>query len=116
MKTGTMIRISPRAEVTQHPVEFAKTWPLEKMQELVGGYIERVRVRWDGRVRDAYIDEEGKLKGLAFNHFATGLLEPPLRGHDILVGPVVIWVPDAKPKPVNEPMRSGPSGAANPWG
>lgn len=69
---------------------------LDDLQKAVGGYIERVRVRYEGRVRDAYVNEEGLLKSLPPNRAATGLLAPPFSPGSFIVGLLVFWVPDPK--------------------
>lgn len=57
---------------------------LETLQQAVGGWIEHV-ILADGR--DAFCDEEGKLKGLPVNLVATALWADPF---DVLCGPVVV--------------------------
>ena len=65
---------------------------LEQLQEAVGGDIEEVPVH--SKRFTALANEEGKLKGLPFNPYATGILKPV---GDFLVGPVVfIGPPDRK--------------------
>jgi len=56
-------------------------WTLAKLQGLIGGYVEKIDLP-DRRV--ALIDEEGRIKGLALNKVASGIVGQPL------VGPVVI--------------------------
>jgi len=78
-------RVSDRADASQ-------------LQTLVGGYIESVPfkdpVEFDGRTYiGAFCDEEGKLKGKAYNVLATHLWQlswtAPLA--DVLVGDVVFY-------------------------
>jgi len=61
---------------------------LEILQKAVGGYIELVRVTYDGRLCDAFVNEEGKLHGLAINGRATQLCAEFL--DDVIVGPIAI--------------------------
>jgi hypothetical protein len=68
---------------------------LEQLQRIVGGLIELVRVRHDGRDCDAFINEEGKLRGLPINEPATELWAG--RHYDVLVGPIAICVPAVQP-------------------
>jgi len=66
---------------------------LERLQELVGGYIEPITVKLGGKLLRAYVDEDGKLKGLPVNPQATELYYaavPEARGYDFLVGNVVV--------------------------
>jgi hypothetical protein len=60
---------------------WAKSGPpdWEFLNKLVGGYIESVKVQYEGRIRQAYVNTS------AFINF----------GIDI-VGPLVVWVPDKK--------------------
>lgn len=62
---------------------------LRVLQESVGGYIELVKVRWQGKIRDAYVDEDGISKQLAPNLRASDLT---VNNHRIF-GPMVIYVP-----------------------
>ena len=69
--------------------------PLEKLQQMVGGYIEVVpNLRsYEGEKCVAFCDEEGKLKGKKTNLTATNLWHeqcPAIIGHDVLVGDIVI--------------------------
>ena len=66
--------------------------PIELLQSLVGGYVEPVRVRWDGKAREGYVDEDGIRKNLMPNWTAMRLTD---RSH-FIVGTLVIWVPDHK--------------------
>jgi hypothetical protein len=91
-KAGIMILIAPDGSIS---AEHHGSFVLELAQKWVGGYVELVRLRYEGRVREAYVNEEGKLNGLPLNRAATEMMIPPLRGHDVIFGPVVIWVPGA---------------------
>jgi hypothetical protein len=100
MSKGTLHIVSPDGVTHQQRVETSKGPSLDVLQAAVGGYIERVSVRYEGKVRDAYINEEGKLKGLNYNRDATRMWHavPVTNRADVLVGPVAVWVPDAKVK------------------
>lgn len=97
MSTGTLVLILTNGSFTTVHVGDKKGPPLETLQRLVGGYIERVKVRYNDRVRDAYVNEDGILKGLSYNETATRLLDGIWKGARI-VGPMVVWVPDPKEK------------------
>lgn len=84
-----LVRIAPDGTVTETPVLEKKGPGLELLHSQVGGYIELVRVRYEGKVRDAYVDEDGLSKGLAPNPHAMAIAANP---HN-LVGPIVIWIP-----------------------
>ena len=61
-----------------------KKFSLERLQELVGGYIEVVPV---GHGEYVICDEEGKLKGKPINMAATMMFK---RAYDCFVGDIVI--------------------------
>ncbi len=88
-QTGTLIAV----DGTETPVESKKAkFSLEELQGFVGGYIELTRTN-DGR--DMYVNEEGKLNGLPYNHSASMLYRNG--SFDPIVGPaIVIGVPRAK--------------------
>lgn len=90
--SGKLIRISPEGEVTCHIWAGRGSWPLKMAQDLVGGYVERIRAKYNGRIRDCLVDEDGLSKNLPPNRWASSAL-----GWRSLVGPVVIWVPDPRP-------------------
>ena len=50
-------------------------------------------MRWDGKVRDAYVNENGFTDCNQLNSTAMGLLHGPLAGSTI-VGNLVIWIPN----------------------
>ena len=61
---------------------------LERLQELVGGYIETVPSIFRDYI--LVIDEEGKLKGLQENRIANKLSALSVQWFDVLVGPALI--------------------------
>lgn len=68
---------------------------LEVVQNLVGGLIQQVPWfdTYEGVPCQAWCDEEGKLKDYSDNSYATNLWYaqcPSARGHDHLVGDIVI--------------------------
>ena len=63
---------------------------LEQLQQAVGGYIEAVYCP-DGRVM--MVNEQGKLKNLALNHYATKVSDIWNQARDVIVGPIVIGTP-----------------------
>ena len=95
--SGRLVVIQPDGSQTDDRWEKPGTPDYQTLKILVGGFIERVRVRFENRVRDAYVNEEGLIYGLEYNPKATAMLAPPFSpAANTLVGPVVIWVPDAK--------------------
>lgn len=67
---------------------------LEVLQKIVGGWIEMLPggVTFEGRVRKAFVNEEGLLRGMPANPAATGMCRLQHR----LVGNMAVWVPDPK--------------------
>src|ERR1044071_7231476 len=101
MAKGTIVIIKPDGSEERQRVESSKGWELETMQKAVGGLIERVKVRWEGRVRDAFVNEEGAItEGFDYNNKATHILALPFSPLSTrLYGNLAIWIPDAKHKP-----------------
>lgn len=76
-----------------HVLQFLAGTPVVK------AYVERVRVRFEGKVRDGYVDEDGIQKRLPVNNHATRLLAKPFDPkRQTLYGNLVIWVPDPRLK------------------
>ena len=64
---------------------------LEQLQKMVGGYVEQVKVQYEGRRLYACIDEEGKLKLKEPNVMATLMYRTANPGsNQIIVGDMVI--------------------------
>lgn len=95
--SGLLVVVSP--DGTQRAIPWIKHGQpdLKILQEAVGGYIERVQVRWEGKLRYAYVNEDGHALRLAINAAGTSLLSQRLSG-SFLVGPVAIWIPDPAKK------------------
>ena len=64
-----------------------KTFALTEMQEIVGGYIEPIRLN-DGRM--IIVDEDGKSKGKAVNIPATNILRRDHYTTDYIVGTAIV--------------------------
>lgn len=94
--SGTLFVINP--DDTQTELRWEKSGPpdLATLQAAVGGYIERVKVKFNGMTRDAYVNEDGLSEGLAYNRFGTKLTRGTIFEGVTLVGPVVVWVPTPK--------------------
>lgn len=107
MSKGTLTTIKPDGTRTAQRFETTKGAALSDLQAAVGGYIERVRVRFNGRVRDAYVNEDGYAKGLLVNRPAMALLAEPFIGATLL-GSVAIWEPDAKATRELDPDAGSP--------
>lgn len=64
-----------------------KTFALTEMQEIIGGYVEPIRLN-DGRM--IIVDEEGKSKGKAVNIPATNILRRDHSTTDYIVGTAIV--------------------------
>ena len=78
---GTKIKVAPDA----------KTYSLEELQSIVGGYIEFV---WLSPFYLMVVNEEGKLNGLQQNESATDLLRLYKDTTDFIVGDVHVCEKD----------------------
>lgn len=97
MATGRICIIYPNGLREFRTITNKKGPQMEDLQKAIGGgYFERVRVRYDGRMRDAYVDEDGLSKRLPLNTLASELLGASI------VGPMAIWIPDQKGKKNDE--------------
>jgi len=95
--SGTILTIKPDGETVEKKITRGGTASYEDLREAVGGYIERVRIRYNGIRRDAYVDEEGLSKtGMVFNPQATVLVSEARGVYTPILGPIVIWIPDTK--------------------
>jgi hypothetical protein len=96
--SGKLVVIFPD-ESRADEVHFVKKPKLEMLQQLVGGYIELIKVQYEGKLRDGYVDEEGLLKMLPVNSRAMEMDHLKMyRGGMPIVGNLVVWVPDKKVK------------------
>jgi hypothetical protein len=77
---------------------------LENLQQAVGGYVEPVKVRYQGKIRQAYVDEDGLSKQLPPNPAATEMLAMSYFLSGQLRGNCAIWIPNAAPKMPEVPM------------
>ena len=74
-------------EAEDYTPKNGKTFALTEMQEIVGGYIEPIRLN-DGRM--IIVDEDGKLKGKAVNIPATNILRRDHYTTDYIVGTAIV--------------------------
>lgn len=110
--SGKLIVIRPDGTETEESWMKSGTPNWETLKRLVGGYIERIRVRYDGKVRDAYVNEDGLSERLEVNYHAMHILAPPFSAsHNTIVGPVVIWLPN--PTTRKGPKRIAPDGTVS---
>ena len=91
MITAIVIPAEPDQPIRQQQLN---QHDLDAYRQIVGGHLELVHfVRPSAGM---YINEEGKLNGLPFNHRATALLwahNSAFRGRDVIVGPAFIVGP-----------------------
>lgn len=68
--TWTQTVIQPNGEETVTEIEHRPT--LDQMRDLIGGgYVELVRVLWEDKPTQMFVDEEGLIKALPYNARAT---------------------------------------------
>jgi hypothetical protein len=60
--SGTFVKIDVDGTVTKERTELKGSAPYDPLSRLVGGFVERVKVRYEGKLRDAYVDEDGFAK------------------------------------------------------
>lgn len=73
VEVSTIIWIEPTGETKTEQFALSVVPTLEKMQEFVDGYIERVNVLFNGDACDMIVNEEGLIKNLPVNWKATAL-------------------------------------------
>ena len=87
---GTLVCIKP--DGTEERIE-AKKPDYEVLNRLVGGYIERVRVRYEGRIRDCYVNEDGFRLTLEPNEHIRSKLAGVFEHYQgVILGNGVVWV------------------------
>lgn len=78
-------------------LEKGKKESLEMLQKLVGGLIQGVRVLYMGKIRDAWVNEEGLIYSLPINHKASCFFQAAYDSDEIgLVGDVVVVIPNSE--------------------
>jgi hypothetical protein len=97
MKMGTMVVL--KTDGTEEHIE-SKKLDLHKMYELIPcTTVERIKVRYEGKVRDCYLDEEGLYTQKHANHGVKRLAElyygAPCQ---TFMGNAVIWIPGESDK------------------
>jgi hypothetical protein len=108
---GNYVVIKPTGEVITLPGDSKLDI---RLVYLAGGFnvAERIKVRYEGKVRDCYLDEEGLLRpNPRFNHTVKGMAEAYYgRPCQQFAGSGVIWIPTPRPtkqdyKDVRDPAR-----------
>jgi hypothetical protein len=90
----TLVAVHPNPNVVPEIYFVDKKEAFTRCQELVGGYIERIQVMYEGKKRDCWMDEEGLLKMLEPNIRIMEIdCDKGYRGGMPLVGTGVIWIP-----------------------
>lgn len=92
MSKYQLVTIAVDGTVTRE--DFAKRPDLKPLQKAVGGYIERIKVRFEGKVREAYANEDGFSLGLGINREA-GRISAEF-GYQGIVGPIAIIITGVK--------------------
>jgi hypothetical protein len=96
--SGVYHVLTPNGEHLLFPSK-ARTPDYEVLREHVGGYLERIQIKFEGRVRYAYVDEEGLIKGLPTNYQVMRILAGHFAGYRApIVGNAVVWIPEPRSK------------------
>jgi len=69
-----------KADGTEEDKEFPKKPTLKEMQEVVGGLIEPIKVKYEGRIATMVVNEDGKSSELTFNEKASNIYGGPIVG------------------------------------
>ena len=93
--SGKMLVIYPNGQTTEEDYSGDEP-PLESLQAHVQGYIEAIpgMVRYKDQLCVAYVNEEGLLRDLPVNHYASRLVRHDYR----IVGNMVVIVPNPEEK------------------
>ena len=85
------IIIKETGEIDYHEMPFKKKWDLPTLQKNVGGYIEAVQLKIQGKKYSGWANEEGLQKNLSINTKATTFYQEYHKKDGIaLVGPVIV--------------------------
>lgn len=95
---GTIVVVKPTGEYIHLPAD--KKLDLRLIYMAIGAStVERIKVRYEGRVRDAYLDEEGIMNGKRPNpeirRLAALYYGPNIQ---TFLGSAAIWIPTPKEK------------------
>jgi hypothetical protein len=74
-----------KADGSIEQVDLDHELSLEEMQRLVGGYIERVQVKYHGKHRDMWVNEEGRLLRLPVNRQASRIADRFIVGNVFII-------------------------------
>jgi hypothetical protein len=100
--SGTLIIIPTEAAPPKEIRVESRTPSYDLLRSSVGGLIQPVKVRWNGVVRQAYVNEEGIPLNLPLNRTARKLIADYYRTSYLNIqeisGPMAIWVPDKRSK------------------
>jgi len=98
MSTGKLLLVYPSGASIEEVVTDKKGPSLETLQRVVGGCIERIKVRYNDRTRDAYVNEDGIAKNLPYNGIASRMTNGTIFAGANIVGVCAVWIPDPKRK------------------
>ena len=103
MKDGTLVVL--KVDGTKEALRVPGELKVEQLQKLVGGWVEPVRIKYEGRMRTAFVNENGKLLGLKPNFRATCCFKAAniIPTSDFIVGNMAVWLPT----PVNKEKAHG---------
>lgn len=87
-KIGLLVK----TDGTKEPVapKNGTDFSINELQAFVGGYIEIITIKFDGKDYYMVVNEEGKLNGLPYNEAATELYQKTSFWGDCIVGDALI--------------------------
>lgn len=102
---GKIVVIKPTGEEIILPAD--TKLDLRLMYLAIGcNSVERIKVRYEGKVRDCYLDEEGLLRGKRFNPKIKELAEAYYgQPCQEFAGSGAIWIPTPRKKPVPNEVK-----------
>jgi hypothetical protein len=101
---GKIVVVKPTGEYVHLPAD--KSLDLRLIYLAIGAStVERIKVRYEGRVRDAYLDEEGFLNGKRPNAEIKKLAEAYYgQPCQTFVGSAAIWIPTPRKEKADGPV------------
>jgi len=93
---GILVTVELDGTIKETPYDHSPC--LEDLQSAVGGFIEKIYARYNGKWYIAYVNEDAKLRGIPVNTLACKKFVPSIKIAKnkytpvIIAGPMAIWV------------------------
>lgn len=114
MAKGKLITITPDGKKTETRIEHDGGPSLEELQKELRGFPILVKVEYEGKLRHAYVDEDGRARRRPINPHASTYLQKAYEPVEtvLLVGNLTIWIPDGETISLKKSLTSSSRGAA----